>query len=78
MSHEVRTPMNGVIGMTQLVLHTERDEEQQAKIASRRLKDFGRSLEACRDRGWQHLLGELVHVIDRSAERDSRPQAEAQ
>ena len=32
-SHEVRTPMNGVIGMTELLLQTKLDEEQRACAA---------------------------------------------
>ena len=33
-SHEFRTPLNGVLGMTTLLLHTELDEEQREYLES--------------------------------------------
>ncbi len=41
-SHEVRTPLNGVIGLTELLLHTELDDSQASMIAS--LKASGNNL----------------------------------
>ncbi|MBP1156911.1 MULTISPECIES: MHYT domain-containing protein [unclassified Paenibacillus] len=42
MSHEVRTPLNGVIGMSEILMDTELDEEQQeyVKIISKSGKDL--------------------------------------
>jgi len=42
MSHEVRTPMNAVIGMTELLLHTDLDERQQGYLNT--VRNSGRSL----------------------------------
>jgi signal transduction histidine kinase/CheY-like chemotaxis protein/HPt (histidine-containing phosphotransfer) domain-containing protein len=42
MSHEVRTPMNGVIGMVDLVLQTKLDDEQRFMLQT--VKDSGQAL----------------------------------
>jgi signal transduction histidine kinase/CheY-like chemotaxis protein len=42
MSHEVRTPMNGVIGMVDLILQTRLDEEQRFMLQT--VKDSGQAL----------------------------------
>lgn len=34
MSHEVRTPLNGVLGMTELLSHTELDEDQRQMLST--------------------------------------------
>src|SRR6185369_17114343 len=42
MSHEVRTPMNGVIGMVDLILRTKLDDEQRFMLQT--VKDSGHAL----------------------------------
>jgi PAS domain S-box-containing protein len=42
MSHEVRTPMNGVVGMVDLVLQTKLDDEQRFMLQT--VKDSGQAL----------------------------------
>src|SRR2546422_67939 len=51
-------------------------EEQQSKTSDGRLKGLRCPLEAGADRGWQHLLGHLVHHRNRVAQRDAGTQVE--
>lgn len=41
MSHEVRTPLNGVLGMTELLTHTKLDEDQRQMLATVRQSGTG-------------------------------------
>lgn len=62
MSHEFRTPMNGILGMTQLLLNTALDERQQHY--ARQVQASGEDL--------QHLLDDmldLAHLDGEAAEQ---------
>ncbi len=64
MSHEFRTPMNGILGMTQLLLNTPLDERQQHY--ARQVQASGEDL--------QHLLDDmldLAHLDGEAAEQRS-------
>ncbi|MGM9512675.1 ATP-binding protein [Roseateles sp. DB2] len=62
MSHEFRTPMNGILGMTQLLLNTSLDQRQQ---------HYARQVQASAE-DLQHLLDDmldLAHLEGEAAER---------